>query len=76
MSKKIKINFKNFWSGFNLNNNLIYSCIRYFFPGISVEINSKNPDIIFYSVHSHKNSYFYFPEKDIANFKKTKVLFR
>ena len=45
--KKIKINFKNFWEGFDPNENLFINALKKIYE---VEL-SETPDYVFYSVY-------------------------
>jgi len=53
MKKKIKINFSDFWGGFDKTNNYFYNLLK---DEFDVEI-SNNPDYLFFSVfgNSHQN---------------------
>jgi hypothetical protein len=53
MRKKIKINFSDFWQGFNTTNNYFYNLIIQEFD---VEI-SNSPDYLFFSLfgQNHQN---------------------
>lgn len=59
--KKIKINFVDFWPGFNLKDNYFTNLLK---DDFEIEI-SNYPDIIFYSVFGNNNK----------NFKCTKIFF-
>jgi len=50
MKKKIKVNFKYFWEGFDPENNLFVNLLREEYDVIIDE----NPDFLFYSIHTLK----------------------
>jgi hypothetical protein len=54
MKKTIKINFVDFWPGFNNTDNYFFNLLKQEFE---VEISNK-PDFLFYSVFGHSNMYF------------------
>lgn len=54
MKKKIKINFSDFWGGFNPSDNYFYNLLKEEFD---VEI-SNNPDYLFYSVFGNQHQSF------------------
>ena len=52
MKKTIKINFQNFWEGFDPENNLFINTLRKKYSPIL----SKDPDFVFYSVYKKKST--------------------
>jgi hypothetical protein len=54
MKKKIKINFSDFWGGFNPSDNYFYNLLKEEFD---VEI-SNNPDYLFFSVFGNTHQHF------------------
>lgn len=54
MKKKIKINFSDFWGGFNPSDNYFYNLLKEEFE---IEI-SNNPDYLFYSVFGNQHQNF------------------
>lgn len=74
--KNIKVDFRNFWK-LDYQNDVTLKFIRHFFEinNALINIDNKNPDIIFYSVNCWVNGKPCFPEKDIVDSKGVKVLF-
>jgi len=74
--KNIKVDFKNFWK-LNYEHDVTIKFIKHYFSinNYLLEIDSEEPEIIFYSVNSWKNGNSYFPKDDIINSKGVKVLF-
>jgi len=54
MKKKIKINFSDFWGGFNPSDNYFYNLLK---DEFDIEI-SNNPDYLFYSVFGNNHQHF------------------
>lgn len=52
MKKKIKITFCDFWDNFVPNDNYFYNLLSLSYD---VEINEKEPDLVFYSVFGNRN---------------------
>jgi alpha(1,3/1,4) fucosyltransferase len=74
--KNIKVDFRNF-PKLNYQNDITLKFIKHFFEinNITINIDNKNPDVIFYNVNCWKDGRPCFPEKDIANSKGVKVLY-
>jgi len=76
--KNIKVDFKYFWKMSNLSLSGPYKLIKHYFNqnNCDIVIDTANPEIIFYSVHSYswQNNKHYFP-LDIINSNSIKVLF-
>lgn len=53
MSQNLKINFIDFWDGFNKKSNYFYYLLSQKF---NVEINENDPDLLFFSVNYNKSS--------------------
>jgi hypothetical protein len=74
--KNIKVDFRNFWK-LDYKNDVTLHFIKHYFGinNCSLQIDSKNPDIIFYSVNSFwKNGRSYMSD-DMQQPQKIKVLF-
>jgi hypothetical protein len=53
--KKIKINFTDFWGGFNKTDNYFYNLLKEEFD---VEISEINPDYLFFSIFGNNHRYY------------------
>lgn len=77
--KNIKVDFRDFWKELFIadTRDVTLQFIRHFFEinNVSIDIDSKNPDIIFYNVYCRKNGRPCFPHRDIADNKAVKVLY-
>lgn len=76
--KNIKIDFRNFWKGFNpAFGDSTFDFINHYFSinNYNIVIDNQNPDIIFYGVSCWDGNNPCFPKEDITNSKGVKILF-